>query len=164
MRIRKLILRNFKRFEKLELPLGPFNLLVGPNNSGKSTLLQACALFDHCYRTCLEKINGQLQFVNKTVGVEEYGIIPTAHPLDLWTNRIARKGSKELVPIHLECEFSDGTHLAFEIKIIYNWQRKLFRKALQLWLGKKTVVLTVIFFSDGCVTFFNGEMDGRVCP
>jgi len=120
MRIRKLILRNFKRFEKLELPLGPFNLLVGPNNSGKSTLLQACALFDYCYRTCLEKKNGQRQFVNKTVGVEEYGIIPTAHPLDLWTNRIARKGSKELVPIHLECEFSDGIHLAFEIKIIYN--------------------------------------------
>jgi hypothetical protein len=51
-----------------------------------------------------------------------------------------------------------------ETRLTYAWQKKLFKKALQLFMGKKTAVLTVVFFADGCVTFFNGEMDGRVCP
>ena len=51
-----------------------------------------------------------------------------------------------------------------EPRLTYAWQRKLFKKALQLFMGKKTAVLTVVFFADGCVTFFQGEMDGRVCP
>lgn len=33
--------RNFKRFETQDFPLEPLTLLAGPNNSGKSTLLQA---------------------------------------------------------------------------------------------------------------------------
>ncbi len=51
---------NFKRFPHLELDLSGFDLLVGPNNSGKSTVLEACRLFDFCYRSCLRGSNGKL--------------------------------------------------------------------------------------------------------
>jgi len=33
--------RNFKAFKKFSLPLRHFNVLVGPNNAGKSTVLAA---------------------------------------------------------------------------------------------------------------------------
>ncbi len=36
--IRKVWLRNFKSFENFTVELGRFNVLVGANNSGKSTL------------------------------------------------------------------------------------------------------------------------------
>ena len=37
----RLLARNFKSFRSLDLPLGPLNVLVGPNMGGKSNLLDA---------------------------------------------------------------------------------------------------------------------------
>ncbi|MBI4586494.1 MAG: AAA family ATPase [Planctomycetes bacterium] len=42
----KLVIRNFKRFEEVELELGKAVVFIGPNNSGKTTALQALALWD----------------------------------------------------------------------------------------------------------------------
>src|SRR5438477_8611396 len=61
-RLAHIEVRNFKRFEHLALDLEDFDLLVGPNNSGKSTVLEACRLFDFCYRSCLRGDNGTLHF------------------------------------------------------------------------------------------------------
>ncbi|HBL31137.1 MAG TPA: ATP-binding protein, partial [Acidobacteria bacterium] len=45
MRIDRLTLRNFKKFEELTLDLHPrFTVLVGENGSGKTTLLDALAV------------------------------------------------------------------------------------------------------------------------
>ena len=41
----RLLVRNFKRFDTVELDLGQSVVLVGPNNSGKTTALQALALW-----------------------------------------------------------------------------------------------------------------------
>jgi len=41
----KLTIRNFKRFDEAEVELGNPVVLIGPNNSGKSTALQALALW-----------------------------------------------------------------------------------------------------------------------
>lgn len=43
--ITKLTTQYFKRFESQEFPLEPLTLLAGPNNSGKSTLLQAAMVW-----------------------------------------------------------------------------------------------------------------------
>jgi energy-coupling factor transporter ATP-binding protein EcfA2 len=42
----KLIIRNFKRFNEVSIELGNPVVFIGPNNSGKSTALQALALWD----------------------------------------------------------------------------------------------------------------------
>ncbi len=42
----KLICRNFKNFEDVEIELGNPVVFIGPNNSGKTTALQALALWD----------------------------------------------------------------------------------------------------------------------
>ncbi len=41
----RLVVRNFKRFQEVKLDLGANVVLVGPNNSGKTTALQALALW-----------------------------------------------------------------------------------------------------------------------
>ena len=41
----KLKVRNFKCFEEVEIALGNPVVLIGPNNSGKTTVLQALALW-----------------------------------------------------------------------------------------------------------------------
>lgn len=51
----KLIIRNFKRFDDVEIELGNPVVFVGPNNSGKSTALQALALWDIGLKRWAEK-------------------------------------------------------------------------------------------------------------
>lgn len=55
----KLIIRNFKRFEDAEVDLGKSVVLVGPNNSGKTTALQALALWELGLRRWTEKRQGK---------------------------------------------------------------------------------------------------------
>ena len=47
--------KNFKRLEDVEIELGKTVVFVGPNNSGKTTALQALALWDIGLRKWLEK-------------------------------------------------------------------------------------------------------------
>ena len=58
MNIKKIEIENFKKFKHLSVELNTLDCLVGANNSGKSTLLQALALFDFCLHQCLSKVNG----------------------------------------------------------------------------------------------------------
>jgi len=52
-------IRNFKRFEDVEIELGKAVVLIGPNNSGKTTVLQALALWDIGVRRWNEKRKGK---------------------------------------------------------------------------------------------------------
>ena len=51
----RLAVRNFKLFEEIELDLGQQVVLTGPNNSGKTTVFQALALWDVGLKRWLEK-------------------------------------------------------------------------------------------------------------
>lgn len=51
----RLTIRNFKRFDVATIELGSPVVFIGPNNSGKSTALQALALWDVGLRRWLEK-------------------------------------------------------------------------------------------------------------
>ena len=51
----RLAVRNFKLFEQIELDLGQQVVLIGPNNAGKTTALQALALWDVGLKRWLEK-------------------------------------------------------------------------------------------------------------
>jgi ABC-type lipoprotein export system ATPase subunit len=48
-------IRNFKRLDDVEIELGKTVVFIGPNNSGKTTALQALALWDIGLRKWLEK-------------------------------------------------------------------------------------------------------------
>jgi len=42
----KLTIKNFKRFDEVEIELGNPVVFIGPNNSGKTSALQALALWE----------------------------------------------------------------------------------------------------------------------
>jgi energy-coupling factor transporter ATP-binding protein EcfA2 len=64
----KLIIRNFKRFEEAEIDLGNPVVFIGPNNSGKTTALQALALWEIGIKRWNEKRAGK-QSPDKRPGV-----------------------------------------------------------------------------------------------
>lgn len=55
----KVTIRNFKRFDEVVIELGNPVVFIGPNNSGKTTALQALALWDVGLRRWIEKRPGQ---------------------------------------------------------------------------------------------------------
>lgn len=55
----KLVVRNFKRFDAVEIELGHPVVFVGPNNSGKTSALQALALWEIGLKRWNEKRAGQ---------------------------------------------------------------------------------------------------------
>jgi ABC-type lipoprotein export system ATPase subunit len=55
----KLRIRNFKRFADIEVELGKAVVLIGPNNSGKTTALQALTLWDIGMRQWLAARGGK---------------------------------------------------------------------------------------------------------
>ncbi len=55
----KLILKNFKRFKHAQIDLGKSVVFIGPNNSGKTTALQALALWDIGLRSWLVQRSGK---------------------------------------------------------------------------------------------------------
>ena len=55
----RLLIRNFKRFTDVHIELGSPVVLIGPNNSGKTTALQALALWDIGLRRWNDKRGGK---------------------------------------------------------------------------------------------------------
>jgi energy-coupling factor transporter ATP-binding protein EcfA2 len=119
MFVTELRLRNFKRFEDATFRLDRFNVVVGPNNSGKSTLLQALALLQFCVRNTLRRKNSSYELKNVSLGQEDFAVIPVAEPLDLWTERRSQRSGKH-VDIEIDAQLSSGTALRFTIDLSYN--------------------------------------------
>lgn len=55
----RLVLRNFKIFDEVEIELGERVVLAGPSNSGKSTVLQALSLWSTCVQHWVKKYGFQ---------------------------------------------------------------------------------------------------------
>ena len=55
----KLIIRNFKRFGEVEIELGSPVVFIGPNNSGKTSAMQALALWDIGLKRWNERRSGK---------------------------------------------------------------------------------------------------------
>ena len=55
----RLTVRNFKRFGEAEIELGSPVVLIGPNNSGKTSAMQALALWDIGLRRWNERRAGR---------------------------------------------------------------------------------------------------------
>lgn len=55
----RLRVRNFKRFQELDIELGEAVVFIGPNNSGKTSALQALALWELGLRRWIEKRGGR---------------------------------------------------------------------------------------------------------
>jgi hypothetical protein len=90
--IQKVRLRNFKRIEDETFYLTDFDLLVGANNSGKSTLLQALAIWQYCieqFRRAKRSGSNGVQIV-----LPNFTALPLPEFLLLWKDKTERRYTK----------------------------------------------------------------------
>jgi len=119
MRLRKVRIENFKRFEDLEVDLEPLNCLVGPNNSGKTTLLQALALFDFCAHHCLKRVKGAFELQKRSIPPEDFYVLPVSDPMELWTDGKTMAARKQKI-IRVRATFDDEREVTATVKLDYN--------------------------------------------
>lgn len=90
-------IRNFKLFDDAVVDLGSSVVLVGPNNSGKTTVLQALALWELGLKKWLEKrSNGPTgaQRVGVAINRRDLLSIPVPYATLLWRDLHVRRGQK----------------------------------------------------------------------
>lgn len=94
----KLAIRNFKRFESVEIDLSPAVVFIGPNNSGKTTALQALALWDAGCRQWLAKrqSSGKADAAKAvTIGRKDLVYLPLPSANAMWRDLKVREGYRE---------------------------------------------------------------------
>ncbi|MBX3268974.1 MAG: AAA family ATPase [Sandaracinaceae bacterium] len=94
----RIAIRNFKLFEEVEIELGDRVVFVGPNNSGKTTALQALALWSTGVRRWVEK-RGARNVPEKRAGVtinrRDLIALPVPTANLLWRDLHVREGLRE---------------------------------------------------------------------
>jgi ABC-type cobalamin/Fe3+-siderophores transport system ATPase subunit len=111
--IKRVWVQNFKGYERFDVRLGRFNVLVGANNAGKSTLLQAIDLI-----YALLKIHSESGRLASSGRLLPPGILPVATLRDLFHNGVWRTGN-EYVPAVVGAEFIDGSRVEFGIRLLF---------------------------------------------
>lgn len=113
--ITKLLIRNFKRLRDVEIPLDKTVVFIGPNNSGKTTALQALALWDVGVRAWSEKRQGKSSPEKRPgVAINRRDLISTPVPVAnlLWHGlhtRRAKGGEPGMQNIRIDISVSGVT-------------------------------------------------------
>lgn len=121
MRLTHVHIENFKQFKHLDVELNALNCLVGPNNSGKTTLLQALALLDFCVHHCLSRKNadGSFELERRTIPPEDFYALPVSEPKHLWTDRRSMTGRRYRI-IKIGATFDRGKRVAASVRLRFN--------------------------------------------
>lgn len=99
--ITKFTISNFKRLDEVEIELGNSVVFIGPNNSGKTSALQAFALWDLGWRRWAEKRDDSQAKDRPGVSINRRDLnavpVPSARLLwrDLHTRETSRKSGKQ---------------------------------------------------------------------
>lgn len=94
----RLRVRNFKRFDEIDVELGDPVVFVGPNNSGKTTALQALVLWDCGLRAWSTKYSGKSVPKKRpgvTVGRRDIVAVPVPEARLLWHNQSVRNVTRD---------------------------------------------------------------------
>ncbi len=97
----KLAIRNFKKFDRVEMELGNPVVFIGPNNSGKSTALQALALWNIGLQLWSEKRAGKAREKRPGVTINRKDLISVPVPgavllwRDLHVREVDKSGEKQ---------------------------------------------------------------------
>ena len=147
--ITKLRLRNFKRIDDQTYEFGELDLLLGRNNSGKSTVLQAIAIWQFCideFRRAKPSRKGE----SIQVVLTNFTALPVPEFNLLWHNRSDRyneavevseddsQASKKyvskyhLIGIQLEWEQSN-TDYSFNVEIRYHSPQTIYAIPADGW-------------------------------
>jgi len=93
----KLEIHNFKNFETISIDVAQVTVLVGPNNSGKTTILQALTLWDIALRKWIAKKTSSKakERTGVTINRQDLFAIPVPEAKLLWHDLHVRSGVGE---------------------------------------------------------------------
>ena len=138
----KITIRNFKLFEEVVIPLGNGFVFIGPNNGGKTTALQALALWQAGLRKWMDKYFRREQDGIPTqrpgVTVNRLDLIPLpVAELDLiWRNRKVREGSNRNIRIEIiVAGISQGNRWECGLEFDYANPEALYCRPLRIGSG-----------------------------
>lgn len=109
--ITELTIRNFKRFDRLDFTLPGHVVLAGPNNTGKTTLLQAIAAWSLAlerWRTAND-FNPRKGYITVPMTRGMFSAVPLRNFELLWSDR------KYAGRIEIGVKLADGRHIVMEI-------------------------------------------------
>lgn len=127
-------IENFRGFEKLALPVDRVSVLLGPNNSGKTTILHAVRLACQAMELALEsegsvKVDGETIVVAKNLLVEAPALLlPLADRHAFFINQAVQDGTTFSIRLHFED--ADALQL-LELNISFGRNKQLI---LSLWV------------------------------
>ncbi|GHV70429.1 chromosome segregation protein SMC [Bacteroidia bacterium] len=141
--IHKLILRNFKKVKEETFLFDNFDLIVGSNNSGKSTILQSLAIWQYCveqFRLSKKKGQNGIQIV-----LPNFTALPVPEFNLLWKDKTDRRyeddlntGKKNQIYIYIEIDVywknRDGKEKNFCVQMRYQSPQAVYAKPLNGWV------------------------------
>ncbi len=140
----KITIRNFKLFEEVTIPLGNGFVFIGPNNGGKTTVLQALTLWyaglqkwaDKHARREQDEIPTQRPRV--TVNRLDLMSLPVAELDLIWFSRKVRRKSNQNIRIELIVEgINQGKEWKCGLEYDYANPEALFCRPLRIGSGSK---------------------------
>ena len=146
--LNKLTIRNFKLFQDVELDLGERVVLIGPNNAGKTSALQALALWDIGVKRWVEKRGaGNVPEKRPGVTINRRDLIavpvPAANLLwrDLHTQESARGNGAKKIFIDILVEgISGGKPWTCGLEFYYANEESLYCRSIRLPNGGRMEV------------------------
>ncbi|MDR0829896.1 MAG: AAA family ATPase [Prevotellaceae bacterium] len=140
--IHKLILKNFKKVKEETFYFTNFDLVVGSNNSGKSTVLQALAIWQFCveqFRLTRKKGQNGIQIV-----LPNFTALPVPEFNLLWKDKTDRRyeddiqtGKKNQIYIYIEIDVFwkniNGEEKNFCVQMRYQSPQAVYAKPLKGW-------------------------------
>lgn len=129
-------IRNFKKLGDIELDIGPVSVFVGPNNSGKTSALQALSLWNLGLKKWLEKRQGgPIPQKRPGVTLNRYDLttIPVSATKLLWKNKSTRQGSKTNIRIDIIVEgITDGRNWKCGLEFDYQNEETILCRPIKL--------------------------------
>jgi len=143
----RLTIRNFKLFGEVDIELGNRVVLIGPNNSGKTSALQALALWDIGVKRWIEKRGaGNVPKERPGVTINRRDLItvpvPTANLLwrDLHTQESRGNGTQKVFIDVIVEGVSGGVHWTCGLEFYYANEESFYCRSLRLPEGRRMEV------------------------
>ncbi len=144
----KLTIRNFKLFESVELELADRVVLIGPNNSGKTSALQALALWDIGVKRWSEKRGAEdVPSTRPGVTINRRDLITMPIPAaklmwrDLRTQASGEGNDRKTIFIEIIAEgVSEGQEWASGLEFYYANEESFYCRTLRMPSGERMSV------------------------
>lgn len=115
--IKKIHIKAFKGIEDMEVEFPKIAILTGPNNSGKSTVLQAIVACFECLRICLD--TDRWEILKHGRAVKEFDFLPINVPKDLFFRTRTRVSREQQQEISISLTFTNDFYFTSSIRFMY---------------------------------------------